>query len=67
MPKAKDLTGDLHKLSKRQILPQGEAPVMPQEHRLGRKPAFNGSSFFFWLLISFFLALQVLFLFWLGA
>jgi hypothetical protein len=67
MPKAKDLTGDLHKLRKRNVLPSGEAPVMPQRFRMERKPAFNGSSFFFWTIISFFLALQVVFLLWLAS
>ncbi len=66
MPKAKDITGDLHQLSKRKVLPKGEAPVMPQAHRLERKAAFNGSSFFFWILIGSFLLMQVGFLIWLS-
>ena len=67
MPRVKDITGDLGKLSKRQVLPKGEAPVMPQQYKLERKPAFNGSSFFFWTIIGFFLVLQVVFLFWLAS
>jgi hypothetical protein len=66
MPKVKDITGDLGKLSKHNVLPKGSAPVMPQIFRLERKLAFNGSSFFCWVLVSCFLALQVLFLFWLA-
>jgi hypothetical protein len=65
MPKAKDITGDLGRLRKHQVLPTGKPPVMPQQHKLERKPAFNGSSFFFWTIIVFFIVLQVVFLFWL--
>jgi len=65
MPRVKDITGDLGKLRKREVLPKGEAPVLPQQFKLERKPAFNGSSFFFWTMIGFFLVLQVFFLFWL--
>lgn len=67
MPKAKDITGDLHQLSRRKVLPKGEAPVMPQAYRLERKPAFNGSSFLFWTLILCFLFLQAAFLVWLSS
>jgi len=66
MPQVKDITGDLGRLRKHNVLPKGKAPVMPQAYRLERKPAFNSSSFFCWLVISFFLALQVVFLFWLA-
>jgi hypothetical protein len=66
MPQVKDITGELGKLSKHNVLPKGQAPVMPQLFRLERKPAFNGSSFFCWMLISFFLALQLVFLIWLA-
>jgi hypothetical protein len=66
MPRVKDLTGELGKLSQHNVLPKGEAPVMPQAYRLERKPAFNGSAFFCWLMVGFFLALQLLFLFWLA-
>ena len=67
MPQPKDITGELGKLSKRNVLPKGHAPVLPQIFRLERKPAFNGSSFFCWLMIAFFLALQFVFLLWLAA
>jgi len=65
MPRVKDITGDLGKLRKREVLPTGEAPVLPQQFKLERKPAFNGSSFFFWIMIGFFIVLQVVFLLWL--
>ncbi|MEX0330225.1 MAG: hypothetical protein AB3N64_02265 [Puniceicoccaceae bacterium] len=66
MPKVKDITGELGKLSKHNVLPKGQAPVLPQVFRLERKLAFNGPSLFCWTLIGFFLVLQLLFLIWLG-
>ena len=66
MPGVKDITRDIGKLRKRDILPKGEAPVMPRLHRLERQPAFNASGVFSWIMIGFLLALQVIFLFWLA-
>ena len=66
MPGVKDITRDIGKLRNRNILPKGQAPVLPQIHRLERQPAFNATGIFFWIMIGFFLALQVIFLFWLA-
>ncbi|MEX0322291.1 MAG: hypothetical protein AB3N63_09050 [Puniceicoccaceae bacterium] len=66
MPTVKDITKDIGKLSKRNALPTGEAPAVAQVFNLERKTVFNSSSFLFWTLIFFFLALQVLFLSWLA-
>ena len=67
MPKVKDLTHDIGKLRKRNVLPTGDAPMTSPVLPMERKQAFNGSGFFFWLLVFFFLALQAVFLFWLAA
>lgn len=66
MPGAKDITGDLGKLRKRNVFPGGEAPSLPHPAHQERKTAFNGWSFFFWTLIGLFLVLQLGFLVWLG-
>jgi hypothetical protein len=67
MPTVKDITKDIGKLSKRNALPTGQDPAVAQVFNLERKAVFNSSSFLFWTLIFFFLALQAMFLFWLAA
>ena len=67
MPGVRDITKDIGKLRDKNVLPRGQAPVLPQAYRLERKPAFNYPGFFFWILIAFFLVLQLAFLFWLGS
>jgi len=64
MPGVKDITRDIGKLRKRDLPPKAEAPALLQ--RLERQPAFNASGVFSWIVICFFLALQVFFLFWLA-
>jgi hypothetical protein len=66
MPGAKDITKDLGKLRKRNILPAGEPPVLPSGNLGERRQAFNAWGFFFWTFIVIFLCLQALFLFWLA-
>lgn len=66
MPTVKDITKDIGKLSKRNALPTGQNPAVPQVFNLERKTVFNSSSFLFWTLIFLFLVLQVVFLFWLA-
>ncbi|NDV62170.1 hypothetical protein G0Q06_06900 [Puniceicoccales bacterium CK1056] len=65
MPGAKDITGDIGKLRNRNVLPRGEAPVLPNLSHQERKIAFNALSFFFWTLVCLFLVLQLVFLAWL--
>ncbi|MGC9451587.1 MAG: hypothetical protein ACP5I4_09080 [Oceanipulchritudo sp.] len=66
MPGARDITKDLGKLRKRNLLPAGEPPVLPAGPPGERRQAFNAFGFFFWTIIFLFLFLQGVFLIWLA-
>ena len=66
MPGVKDITKDLGELRKRNILPSGEPPVLPNPWTRERKQAFNPFGLFFWTLIALFLVLQLAFLAWIA-
>lgn len=62
MPKAKDITHDLHQLrGHRSLHTELPVSVLAQERRL----AFNAWSLFFWLLVAGFVLIQFALLFWL--
>ena len=65
MPGVKDITRDIGKLRNKDVLPKGQPPVAPQFARLERKLGFNATGYFSWIMIGFFLALQLFFLLWL--
>lgn len=66
MPGVKDITSDLGKLRKRNILPDGQPPVLPGNWVAERRQAFNSFGFFFWTVIACFLGLQLAFLLWIA-
>jgi hypothetical protein len=64
MPGVKDITSDIGRLRKRNILPDGTPPALPTHWVSERKQAFNPFGWFFWTVIALFLLLQIVFLVW---